>query len=273
MTDQLLPEFQPLFAAPGLPRFDLPATIDRAYGTFGLAPQLTYGNFVSSLDGIVAIPGVPRSSALISGGDPADRFVVALLRAVADVVVIGAGTFRAHEGPWTGENAFPEGAESLVELRKKVGLSEKPTLVVVTASGDLGGRAKLQDMIVITTSQGVDRIGKDVAAGASVVELGATASIDLREVVGWLFDHGYRRLLTEGGPRLMGEALKSRIVDELFLTISPALVGGGGRPPRPTLASGVDLLSDAAPSARLVSLHRKDSFLFLRYSLVEVTPS
>ena len=273
MTDQPLPEFQPLFEAPGLPRFDLPEAIERAYGTFGLAPQLVYGNFVSSLDGIVAIPGVERSSALISGGEPADRFVVALLRAAADVVVIGAGTFRAHEGPWTAENAYPEAAESLVELRTKIGLSERPTLVVITASGDLGGpRSKLRDVIVFTTSEGIDRIGEDAAAAAAVVELGATAPIPLGGVVGWLFDHGYRRLLTEGGPQLMGEALKSGIVDELFLTISPAMVGGGDDA-RPTLASGVDLLPDAAPSARLVSLHRKDSYLFLRYSLVEVTPS
>ena len=274
MTDQPLPEFQPLFEVPGLPRFDLPEAIERAYGMFGLAPQLVYGNFVSSLDGIVAIPGVERSSALISGGEPADRFVMALLRAAADVVVIGAGTFRAHEGPWTAENAYPEAAQSLVELRTKIGLSERPTLVVVTASGDLGGpRSKLRDVIVFTTSEGIDRIGEDAAAAAAVVELGATGPIPLGEVVGWLFDHGYRRLLTEGGPQLMGEALKSRIVDELFLTISPAMVGGGDDPPRPTLAAGVDLLSDAATSARLVSLHRKDSYLFLRYSLAEVTPS
>jgi riboflavin biosynthesis pyrimidine reductase len=274
MPDQDVTALQSLFEAPGLPRFDLPEAVERAYGGFGLAERLVYGNFVSSLDGIVAIPGVQRSSALISGGDPADRFVVALLRAPADAVVIGAGTFRAHEGPWTPENAYPEAAEGLVELRKRIGLGAQPTLVVVTASGDLGGsRSKLQNVIVVTTPDGAGRLGEDVAAGAEVVELGTAGSIDIREAIGWLSEHGYRRILTEGGPKLMGEALKARIVDELFLTISPVIVGGGEGQPRPTLASGVELLPDAAQSGQLLSIHRKGAYLFLRYSLNEVTPS
>jgi riboflavin biosynthesis pyrimidine reductase len=272
MTDQHLPEFQALFEAPGLPRFDLPEAVERAYGTFGLAPRIVYSNFVSSLDGIVAIPGVDRSSALISGGDPADRFVVALLRAAADVVVIGAGTFRAHEGPWTSENAYPEAAQRFTEFRRTQGMGDAPRLVVVTASGDVGGsRSKLDDVIVITTADGASRLGKDVAA--EVVELGAAGSIDMQEAVGWLFEQGYRRILTEGGPKLMGEVLKARIVDELFLTISPLIVGGGEEQPRPTLASGVELLPDAAQSGQLLSLHRKDAYLFLRYSLLDMGPS
>jgi riboflavin biosynthesis pyrimidine reductase len=274
MTDQQLPEFQTLFEAPGLPRFDLPEGVERAYGAFGLAPRVVYSNFVSSIDGIVAIPDVQRSSALISGGDPGDRFVVALLRAAADVVVIGAGTFRAHEGPWTSENAYPEAAQHFTEFRRAQGMGDAPRLVVVTASGDVGGsRSKLDDVIVITTSQGASRLGEDVAAAAEVVELGAARSIDMREAVGWLFERGYRRILTEGGPKLMGEALKARIVDELFLTISPLIVGGGQEQPRPTLASGVELLPAAAQSGQLLSLHRKDAYLFLRYSLLEVGPS
>jgi riboflavin biosynthesis pyrimidine reductase len=274
MTDQQLPEFQTLFEAPGLPRFDLPEGVERAYGAFGLAPRVVYSNFVSSIDGIVAIPDVQRSSALISGGDPGDRFVVALLRAAADVVVIGAGTFRAHEGPWTSENAYPEAAQRFTEFRRAQGMGDAPRLVVVTASGDVGGtRSKLDDVIVITTSQGASRLGEDVAAAAEVVELGAARSIDMREAVGWLFERGYRRILTEGGPKLMGEALKARIVDELFLTISPLIVGGGQEQPRPTLASGVELLPVAAQSGQLLSLHRKDAYLFLRYSLLEVGPS
>jgi len=274
MPDQDVPELQSLFEAPGLPRFDLPDVVERAYGGFGLADQVVYGNFVSSLDGIVAIPGVPRSSAVISGGDEGDRFVVALLRAAADAVVIGAGTFRAHEGPWTPENAYPEAAEAFAELRRKLRRGNRPKLVVVTNSGDLGGPpSKLDDVIVITTSDGSGRLGKDVAAAVEVVELGVAGSIDMQEAIGWLFEHGYRRILTEGGPKLMGETLKAGVVDELFLTISPVIVGGGEGRPRPTLASGVELSPDATQSGRLLSLHRKGAYLFLRYSLLDVAPS
>ena len=270
MTDQLLPEFHGLFEAPGLPRFDLPEGVERVYGSFGLAPQVVYGNFVSSLDGIVAIPDVPRSSALISGGEPADRFVMALLRAVADVVVIGAGTFRNHEGPWTAENAYPEAAEALVELRGKVGIEGGPTLVVVTASGDLGkSGSKLEDVVVITTSEGAGRLGASAARAAEVVEVGAAGSVDMRTVIAWLSERGYGRILTEGGPKLMGEALQARVVDELFLTVSPMIVGGGEEQPRPTLATGVELPSDAPLSGRLLSVRRSDAFLFLRYSFMD----
>jgi riboflavin biosynthesis pyrimidine reductase len=266
MTGQLLPEFHGLFEAPGMPRFDLPEDVERAYGAFGLAPRVVYGNFVSSIDGIASIPGVPRSSALISGGEAADRFVMALLRAVADAIVIGAGTFRDHEGPWTHENAFPEAAERLAALRGNVGPGGLPRLVVVTASGDLGGSgSKLGDVVVITNSEGARRLGENAA---EVVEVGEAGSIDMRQVIAWLSEHGYGRILTEGGPKLMGEALKARVVDELFLTVSPAIVGGGEEP-RPTLAAGVDLLSDAPLSGRLLSIHRSDSYLFLRYSLMD----
>ena len=112
-----------LRAAGGAP--ELPArAVTAAYGgPFRLPERVVYANFVSSIDGVAAIAGVEMSSAAISGGAPADRFVMALLRAVADAVVVGAGTVREHGGPWTAEKAFPPGAEAFP-----------------LASGDLGER-------------------------------------------------------------------------------------------------------------------------------------
>ena len=116
---------------------------------------MVYANFVSSIDGVAAIGGVEMSSAAISGGASADRFVMALLRAVADAVVVGAGTVREHGGPWTAEKAFPPGAESFSRLRAGISASESPTLVVVTASGKLPvEHPALADAIVVTTSAG-----------------------------------------------------------------------------------------------------------------------
>ena len=63
--------------------------------------------FVTSIDGVAAIEGVKTSSATISGGEPTDRFVMAVLRGVADAVVVGSGTLKEHAGPWTAEKAFP----------------------------------------------------------------------------------------------------------------------------------------------------------------------
>ncbi|HEV8564796.1 MAG TPA: dihydrofolate reductase family protein [Actinomycetota bacterium] len=268
MLDRPSPDFQTLFEASGLPRWDLPGGLEQTYGGFGLAAPVVYGNFVASLDGIVAIPGVGRSSALISGSNPADRFVVGLLRAAADAIVIGAGTFRAHDGPWTAENAYPDATEHFVDLRRRQSMGPHPTLVVVTASGNVGdSRSKLQGTIVVTTSGGAHTIGEAPAGIAEVVELSATGSIDVREVIRSLSERGYRRILMEGGPTLMGESLKARIVNELFLTVSPVIAGGGEGQPRPTLAAGVDVLPAAPLSGRLLSVRQSDAYLFLRYSL------
>jgi riboflavin biosynthesis pyrimidine reductase len=268
MSDQPSLGLQTLLRVCELPRFDLPESLERVYGGFGLGAQVVYANFVASLDGIVAIPGVPRSSGLISGGDPADRFVVGLLRASADAIVIGAGTFRAHDGPWTPDNAYPDGAEDFVDLRRRQGMRPVPTLVVVTASGNLGvSGSKLQGAIVVTTAEGAQEIKKRAAGVADVVPIGATGSIDIRQVIGSLSERGHARILMEGGPKIMGQSLKAGIVDELFLTVSPLIAGGGEMQPRPTLAAGVDLLPGAPLPGRLLTIHRSDAYLFLRYSL------
>jgi riboflavin biosynthesis pyrimidine reductase len=194
---------------------------------------------------------------------------MALLRASADAVVIGDGTFRAHTGPWIAEKAYPAATEPFIELRRRLGVRPSPTLVVVTASGNVtGSDPSLQDTIVVTTSEAADLLVEDVGDGVEVVSAGTTGSIDFSEVIRMLSERGYRRVLTEGGPRLMGELLQAGVVSELFLTVSPLLVGGGAHEPRPSLAAGADLLSDGPLSARLLSVRRSNEYLFLRYSLL-----
>src|SRR5919201_4219163 len=166
------PSFETLFDAPDLPAFDLPAELEALYGRFGLPEEVLVANFVSSIDGVVAIPEVAKASPVISGGHLADRFVVALLRASADAVLIGAGTYRAHGGPWTAERALPELGEAFAELRTKLGLPSEPTLVVVTRSGSLGPmRPLLRGAIVATTTRARPTL-EDHTAGATVLELG-----------------------------------------------------------------------------------------------------
>jgi riboflavin biosynthesis pyrimidine reductase len=261
-------EFQTLIEAPGRPAFELPESIGASYGTFGLPDHVVYANFVASVDGVVAVPELPKSSAIISGGSPADRFLVALLRACADAVVIGAGTFRAHRGPWTAAKAYPGAAGDFAELRRRLGLVPEPRLVVVTGSGHLdGARPKLRGAIVATTGQAADRVRELVGPDAEVVPIGETGPLDPAAVLATLAARGFRRVLTEGGPRLMGQLLQARAVDELFLTVSP-LLAGGGQPARPVLSDGADLLTGDGPApARLVSARVHESYLFLRYVL------
>jgi riboflavin biosynthesis pyrimidine reductase len=250
----------------GPDRFDLPDALEEIYGAFGLPARLVYANFVASLDGVVAVPDVPRSSALISGGAPADRFVMALLRACADAVVVGAGTLRSHGGPWTAAKAYPDAAEAFAELRRRLGLRPEPTLAVVTGSGELADEVdKMRGALVLTTEEAEERATRAVGAEAEVVALGRDGRVDARDIVSTLSDRGHARILTEGGPKLMGQMLEAGVVDQLFLTVSPILAGGG-EDPRPTLAAGVDLLPSKA-QGRLIGVRSHGSYLFLRYAL------
>ena len=102
-----LPPLEPLFQAAELPEFDLPAGLAETYGgPLGFAEPRLYANFVASLDGVVAIPGEIQSNRMISAQSEADRFVMGLLRACADAVLVGAGTMLASPRTlWTAEHA------------------------------------------------------------------------------------------------------------------------------------------------------------------------
>ena len=142
---------------------------------------------------------------------------------------------------------------------------EAPTLVVVTASGDLPpGHPALEAAMVITTTSGARAIAatEDPVRGGH--RLGDHEQVSPRDAIGRLRERGHRRILTEGGPRLMGSMLEASAVEQLFLTISPKLIGGAsGRVP---LTDGADLL-DQTPGAKLLSVRRSAKHLFLRYAL------
>jgi len=98
------PPLARLYERGGLPAWGLPQELADVYGgDLGFPEPCVYANFVASLDGVTALgPEYPSSGSAISGDDPADRFVMGLLRACADIVLIGAGTLRATPGHrWT----------------------------------------------------------------------------------------------------------------------------------------------------------------------------
>jgi riboflavin biosynthesis pyrimidine reductase len=255
-----------LYETAGPPQVELPAELQTAYGgPFHLPEEVVYANFVSSIDGVAAIAGIEMSSATISGGAPSDRSVMALLRAVADAVVVGSGTLREHAGPWTAERAFPAGADAYRRARGELSLAEAPTLVVVTASGDLPpDHPALEAAVVITTTSGARAIAHRKIRCADVIDLGDHDQLGPRDAIERLRERGHRRILTEGGPGLMGSMLEASAVEQLFLTISPKLVGGAsGRVP---LTDGADLL-DRTAGVKLLSIRRAENHLFLRYAL------
>lgn len=251
----------------------LPERLEARYGgPLHLPEDVVYSNFVASIDGIVAIHDVPKSSAVISGGYDADRFVMGLLRAAADAVVIGAGTLREHSGPWTAAASYPSLAEDFAELRRMEGRTPDPRLVVITASGRLEQTDALAGALVLTTEEGARRLGSGLSE-TDVVAIGDGEDLDVRDAVGHVRSLAFRRILTEGGPHVMADMIGAGAIRELFLTVAPVIAGGGEPGERSSLTPGLELLPDRRSGGTLASVRRDDSFLFLRYSMsAERTP-
>jgi riboflavin biosynthesis pyrimidine reductase len=252
-----------------LPAWDVPAEIERLYGALGLEEQCLVANFVQSLDGVVAIPGLPRSHAVVSDDSEADRFVLALLRACADVVLVGTGTLAASpKGTWRVDKAYPEAAEAFAQLRAARGLREQPLVAVVTsgASFDPSHQVLEAGAIVLTTETAAPGIAETVPAATEVVAVNDGASVDLRAGVAALRERGHGVIVSEAGPTLFGQLAAGELVDELWLTVSP-LLAGHALAPRLNLVEGLELLPERRVAGRLRSVRANGSHLFLRYSL------
>ncbi|MFF0282930.1 pyrimidine reductase family protein [Rhodococcus aetherivorans] len=177
-------------------------------------------NFVSSLDGAVAVEG--RSGGL---GTPSDKKVFGLLRGLADVIVVGAGTAR-------GENyGGARTSAALRERRLEAGLSEVPPVAVVTATCHLDPGCRLFTdttvaPVVLTCETAPGTRRRSLAAAGADVRVIAEHSIDGHAVRDALVAAGWTRALCEGGPRLFGQLIADGVVDDLCLTLAPLLAAG-----------------------------------------------
>jgi riboflavin biosynthesis pyrimidine reductase len=262
----VLEPFEVLFerAPPG---YQLPSELERLYGRLGFSEPVLYSNFVSSLDGVVTLGSQPSAGSVISGKDPADRFLMGLLRACADAVLLGAGTLRATPGHvWTPAHIFPDLAAGFAALRESLGRSPEPRLVLVTASGELDTthRALAAGATVVTTQAGATALGNRLPPGCDVIAMGTGRSLDLRRTLDELRRRGYGVVLTEGGPHVVGQLIERGLLDEAFLTLSP-VAAGRDREERLGMVAGVELLPKAGAWARLLSARRHGDYLFLRY--------
>ena len=250
----------------------LPSELHRLYGgDLALPERCLYANFVATLDGVVSIPSLIDSNRLIAGDSAADRFVMGLLRACADCVLIGSGTLRASaRGRWRPETVFPPATEQYAALRHALGLAAHPRVAILTASGSVPpDRAVLEDgPIVLTTTAGAGRLAGTLPAGVEVVSLPGDSEVDVRSAVELLRERGYARILSEAGPHVFGSLVAAELVDDLFLTVSPLLAG---HPPAGHLGlvEGVSLLPERARHARLRSVRAHADHLFLHYALRE----
>jgi riboflavin biosynthesis pyrimidine reductase len=216
---------------------------------------------------VVAIPSVPKSNRLIAAGSESDRFVLGLLRACADVLVIGSGTLTASpRSTWSPAEAFPDATAAFAELRHRLGRPARLDVAVLTSSGrvDPAHPAFAAGAVAITTDDGAAKLAGSLPE-SSLIVLGP--SLDPARALTELGARGHRLILHEGGPHAIGPFLESRLVDELFLTISPLLTGRDASDRRLALVEGTDLLPGGPPGASLLGIRRDEDHVFLRYRL------
>jgi riboflavin biosynthesis pyrimidine reductase len=227
-----------------------------------------YSNFVTSIDGVAAL-GSDSAGSVLSGKHPGDRFLMALLRACADTVLLGAGTLRASPGHlWTPEHVYPALAESFAGLRRSLGRSLEPRLAVLTSSGELdfSHPALRHGATILTTAAGARVVAARAPDTCDVAALGDGEHVDVTRAVDELRNRRHHAVLTEGGPHVMGELIRARLLDEAFVTVSPVLAGRG-KGERLGMVEGVELLPNAGIWTRLLSARRHGGHLFLRYGL------
>jgi riboflavin biosynthesis pyrimidine reductase len=211
-------------------------------------------NFVSTLDG--AATGSDNLAKSITSG--ADQQVFNVLRALADVVLVGAGTVAAER--------YRRLAMSPVQqrVRTAAGVTEPVSLAIVSRTLRLPARV-LESVdgggpVLVICPSGCDpsELGelKEKIGPDQVIEAGA-GLVDPALAISALADRGLRQVLCEGGPSLMALLVASGKLDELCLTWSPVTVGGSG--PRILNGAPVD------GSWRLGHLLEQDSTLISRW--------
>jgi riboflavin biosynthesis pyrimidine reductase len=209
-------------------------------------------NMVTSADGAAYVEG--RSTGL-SG--PEDKRIFGVLRVLADVVLVGAGTARAEE--YKPALRRP----SLASLRE--GRPQTPAIALVTRSLGLDLASSLftdappdARTIVITCAASDAGLRADAAKVADVIIAGEE-TVDLGRALPALADRGMGRVLCEGGPHLLGDLAAADLLDELCLSFSPTLAGPGAD----RIVAGQPLAAQRMKLAHVLA--GDDDFLFFRY--------
>lgn len=214
-------------------------------------------NMVTSVDGKATLgPGA------YTLGSRVDHMVMRRIRLAVDGVMVGAETLRA-------ENVNPSVPPEMQVERLARGMAGQPIAIVVTGMADIPldrtfFRLDTFPRVVVTTRRAPLARVLALERLARVIRVGEER-VNLSEMMGILAkDLGIRSLVVEGGPSLNASLIGEGLVDELFWTVAPKIVGGAARR---TMVEGEPFPPDRVPRLELVSLHHHLGELFLRYRL------
>jgi riboflavin biosynthesis pyrimidine reductase len=259
----------------------LPPRLSRLYGAFRLpaaraaGSPYVFSNFVSTLDGVVSLQVRGHSGGGdISGFSAQDRMVMGLLRAVADTVVVGSGTLAADpEHVWIPAAICPELEDDYARLEAAMGKRSAALNVIVSAMGSVDLRLPVfasgkTPVIIITTARGAKQLLKRSVPDS--VQIRAirrqAANISAAHILEEIHRVApARRILVEGGPRLLGQFYEERLLDEQFLSLAPQLAGRQPGDARLSLVMGKTFAPRHPLWGELTDARLGTRLLFLRY--------
>lgn len=231
-------------------------------------------NFVSSIDGSISLETKgPATVSQISDKNPNDRFLMGLLRALADMIVVAEGTFSASN-PLTYDAIYPPYITEYHVLREKLGLRKDHAPIVVVSKGNLEGSHNLflipGNVIILTNASGAEKLKtKNIPSHVKIMIGEGEGRLPPSEVLRLLNQIKPNPLvLVEGGPNFFGEFLKQNLINELFLTVAPKIFGRSKDKPRLGLVEGI-VFNEHPRQCDLVSIKQAGNFLFLRYKFHE----
>jgi len=262
----------------------LPQHLQAIYGSDWALPQpegrtYTYSNFVVSHDGRISFnePGHYGGDA-VSGHNAHDTWLMALLRARADAIIVGDTTLKLEPTHiWTHQFIFPDTMELFHELRRSEGRSRYPLQVFLSLDGAINWDAAVlasneYDVVIATTHDGAARIDRERPEASRVEVISKNCNtVDLQELESELRRrYSVRSLLVEGGPSAYGSAIAARIIDEEFLTLSPLVVGNdrNAGKNRPGLLEGLAFSPGSAIRMAPLSVRRNGDYLFVRSRVI-----
>lgn len=227
---------------------------------------LVFLNAAMTADGKLA----PATRCYEPFGSQRDARLLYELRAGADAILCGART--VHPQPAT----LGPGGLRYRRLRLSRGLSEYAVRVIASGSGSAHPRAEIfqhrfSPIVILTSRRAAPRRLERLRQVADEVHVCGTDQINWPRALRWLRRRwGVKRLLCEGGGELNGCLFDAGVVDEVFVTICPLLLGGRAAP---TLADGQGAtILKAAVRLELMARRRVGDELFLRYRVLKGRP-
>lgn len=221
----------------------------------GLTRCWVRANMITSADGGATDDG--KSGGM---GSPGDRALFAAMREAADVILVGAATVRVENYSGAQLNVAQR------QIRQARGQAEVPPIAVVTRSGNLPHdlkvftRTEVPPLILVSRDAAAETRSR-LGSIAEVIDASGPQpdSVDPAVVLDILAARGLYRVLSEGGPQLLGMLIAGGLLDELCLTVAPVLVGGAAS----RIATGAHQVHTRMRRSHVLA--DADGYLYTRY--------